>query len=95
FTSSGKCSGSFAAGVRGLSELAAEVASSVAARRLSADAEAGFAGARAQAMRQVELEGGVDTDRELQDLMAVERAYGANARVIKAVDEMIQLILGI
>ena len=88
-------SGAFAAGARGLSVLAAEVATSVAARRLDADAEAGFAGARTQALRQAELEGGVDTDRELQDLMAVERAYGANARVIKAVDDMIQLILGI
>lgn len=88
-------SGAFAAGARGHAVLAAEFATSVAARRLSADAESGFAGARAQALRQAELEGGVDTDREMQELLAVERAYGANARVIKSVDEMIQILLGL
>lgn len=88
-------SGAFAAGARSQAALTAEFASSVAARRLAADADAGFAGARTQALRQAELEGGVDTDRELQDLLLVERAYGANARVIRAVDEMIRLLLGL
>lgn len=36
---------------------------------------------------------GVDTDRELQDLLLVEQAFAANARVIQAADEMLQQLL--
>lgn len=38
---------------------------------------------------------GVDTDRELERLLAFEQAYAANARVIKAADSMLDTILGI
>lgn len=87
-------SGSLAGGARGLDVLASQTQSAVAAARLSAETEASFTAAREQAVRVLELEGGVDTDRELQDLLVIERAYGANARVVRAVDEMIQLLLG-
>ena len=42
-----------------------------------------------------ELQGGVDTDREMQDLLQIEKAYAANAKVIQTVDEMLDLLLGI
>jgi flagellar hook-associated protein 1 FlgK len=41
-----------------------------------------------------ELAAGVDTDQQLQSLLLIERAYGANAQVIKTVDSMIKLWLG-
>ena len=39
------------------------------------------------------LETGVDTDREVQDLLMLEQAYAANARVIQVIDEMIDRLL--
>lgn len=38
---------------------------------------------------------GVDTDRELQDLLIVEQAFAANARVIQAADAMLAQLLEI
>lgn len=88
-------SGSLAGAGRGLAVLAAQVTSGIAAARLSSETEVSFTTARADALRTMELEGAVDTDRELQDLLMIERTYGANARVVRAVDEMIQLLLGV
>ncbi|MEL6678894.1 MAG: flagellar hook-associated protein FlgK [Pseudomonadota bacterium] len=36
---------------------------------------------------------GVDTDQELQSLIALEEAYAANARVLSVADDLIQLLL--
>lgn len=38
---------------------------------------------------------GVDTDREMENLLNLERAYAANAKVLKAVDDMLLNILGL
>ncbi len=38
---------------------------------------------------------GVDTDAELRDLLAIEKAYAANARVLQVVDSLMQRILEI
>ncbi|MAW08175.1 MAG: flagellar hook-associated protein FlgK [Halobacteriovoraceae bacterium] len=40
-----------------------------------------------------ELEQGVDTDSELQTLMMIETVYAANARMIQAIDEMMQELM--
>ncbi len=88
-------SGNFMAGPRSLSVLAAQMVSGVSADRLDAEDEATFARTRAEAFRVLELEGGVDTDRELQNLLVIEKAYAANARVISTVDGMISLLLEI
>jgi flagellar hook-associated protein 1 FlgK len=87
-------SGQYAGGSRSVSGLTGQVLSGVASTRISFEVEAGFSAARATALKGLELEGGVDTDRELQNLLLVERAYAANAKVIKTVDDMIQLLLG-
>jgi flagellar hook-associated protein 1 FlgK len=79
---------------RSHSVLAGQIVSSVASGRLSAETEASYSAARADALRVLELENGVDTDRELQDLLTIEQAYAANARVLQTVDEMIKLLLG-
>ena len=80
-------------GARSHAVLAAQIVSGVAAGRLTAETEASYSTARADALRVLELENGVDTDRELQDLLTIEKAYAANARVLQTVDQMIQLLL--
>ena len=87
--------GGTGAGARSHAVLAAQIVSGVAAGRLTAETEASYSTARADALRVLELENGVDTDRELQDLLTIEKAYAANARVLQTVDQMIQLLLGV
>jgi flagellar hook-associated protein 1 FlgK len=88
-------SAGFPPGARSHAGLAGEVVTRLAADRVAAEAETAFAAARTAALRELELQGGVDTDRELQDLMTVEKAFAANARVLTAVDQMLSLILEI
>lgn len=88
-------SGGFMAGTRSFSALAADFSSTIATDRLAADSEASFSAARVDSLRTAELEGGVDTDKELQSLLLVEQSYSANARVIQTIDDMIQTILAL
>lgn len=88
-------SGSSGAGARSHSVLAGQIVSSIASGRLTAETEASYSTARAEALRSLELENGVDTDRELQDLLMIEQSYAANARVLQTVDDMIQILLGV
>jgi flagellar hook-associated protein 1 FlgK len=88
-------SGDFTPGARSFSGLASDVLSVVSAARLTADAEVSFSSSRADTLRALELEQGVDTDQELQNLLQIEQAYSANARVMQTVDDMIQTLLGI
>ncbi len=61
-----------------------------------AETEAGFARGAAAALRDTEIgRQGVDTDAELRDLLVIERAYAANARVLQAVDDMMRRLLEI
>jgi flagellar hook-associated protein 1 FlgK len=87
-------SGGFEPGARSFSGLASDVLSYVARARTGAEAEQSYAAARYDSLRADELAGGVDTDQQLQSLLLIERAYGANAQVIKTVDAMIKLWLG-
>lgn len=88
-------SGGFLPGLRSFASLSADMLSAVGTARLSADTEASFSAARSEGLRVLELQGGVDTDREMQDLLQIEKAYAANAKVIQTVDEMLALLLGI
>lgn len=54
-----------------------------------------FASASYTAMSELELAQGVDTDEELQNLMRIEQAYAANAKVMTVVDELMQTLLRI
>lgn len=87
-------SGQFSGASRGVLTLSSKVVSSFTNERLLLETEAGFSAARATALQSLEMEGGVDTDRELQDLLLVEQAYAANAKVIQTADDMIQILLG-
>ncbi len=88
-------SGGFLPGNRSFSALNADLLSAVGTARLSADTEASFSAARTEGLKTQELQNGVDTDRELQDLLQIEKAYSANAKVIQTVDQMLDLLLGI
>ena len=74
---------------------AAEMLSAAGMARLDAEARADFTRAQQLHLRQLEREGGIDTDRELQALLLVEQHYGANARVVQAVDGMLQRLMEI
>lgn len=87
-------SGGFMAGNRSFAALASDMLSGVSAQRISADSEVSFSQARFTALKEMELQGGVDTDQELQILLVVEQSYAANAKVIQSVDEMIKTLLG-
>lgn len=87
-------SGSVMPGARSLSALAADLLSQTSNARLNAQSEESYATARATALKQMELDQGVDTDAELQDLMLVEQAYSANAKVIQTMDELLKLLMG-
>lgn len=79
----------------GIPQQAADLVDSLSLRRLSAEAEAGMAAARQSTLQESEAAQGVNTDRELQDLLQIEKAYAANARVIQTVDRMLQTLLEI
>lgn len=61
----------------------------------AADQALSFASASFSAMSQMELAQGVDTDEELQNLMVIEQAYGANARLMSVVNELMETLLRI
>lgn len=73
--------------------LAADLEARVASRRLSAEAEATRRGVRASNLSERLMAEGVDTDSEMQRLLQYEQAYAANARVIQAIDDMMNAIL--
>jgi flagellar hook-associated protein 1 len=87
-------SGSFMPGDRSLSALTADMLSQFSTARVSAESEASYAEARSAALQKMELDGGVDTDQELQDLLLVEQAYSANAKIIQTIDDLMKILLG-
>ena len=71
----------------------ADLMSDIGAQRLSADTEMAFQSARYDTLKQAELANGVDTDVELQNLLQIEQAYAANAKVLQTIDTMMSRIL--
>lgn len=86
-------SGAFIGAARSASGLAAEFLSLINTNLQSAQAEQSFSSAQFEALKNIELQSGVDTDAQLQGLLLIEQAYTANARVITTIDQMIQTIL--
>lgn len=85
-------SGGFGPGPRSAAALMSDLLSGMAVDQQAREGERSFAAARAEALRTLELESGVDTDQELQILMQVEQAFAANARVLTTLDELLQMI---
>lgn len=86
-------SGNFIGAARSSSGLAADILSQVSSARQTAEENRVYSGARQDALREMQLADGVDTDHEMQMLLQIEQAYAANARVISAMDELIQQLL--
>ena len=88
-------SGGLSAGARSLSGFAADLTSAQSVKRLSAESSTAFASARSTTLRSALLRDGVDTDQEMQNLLLIEQAYAANAKVVQTADEMIKILLGL
>lgn len=73
--------------------MAADVTSQAAVGRIGAETALSGATARSDSYDAMMRQDGVDSDREMETLLALERAYASNAKVLSAVDEMIQTIL--
>ena len=61
----------------------------------TADRNLTFSMARSTELVSLERAGGVDSDEEMQKLLVIERLYAANARVIEAVDSMLDSLMRI
>ncbi|MEM9393511.1 MAG: flagellar hook-associated protein FlgK [Pseudomonadota bacterium] len=72
--------------------LLSDLVSDASRLREQADNQRATSNATWEAWRSVELEGGVDTDAEIQRLLLIEQAYAANAKVIEAVETMLDAL---
>ncbi len=86
-------SGTFSPGARSFSVLTGDLLSTTSASALTAQGEVTFSTTRLETFTSLEAEGGVDTDFEMQSLLQVEQSYTANAKVLKAVGDMMQTLL--
>jgi flagellar hook-associated protein 1 FlgK len=83
-------------GDRGSVDLASAFMALVESAASRAEADGAFLEGSALALRAEEKTAtAVDTDAELKNLLAIEKAYAANARVLQTVDEMLRRILEI
>ena len=85
-------SGGLGTGPQKLADLFSSFTGMLAVTRTSAEQELSFNAARLNELTQLQLSEGVDTDQELQNLLVLEQAYAANARVIQAADEMLDIL---
>ena len=85
-------SGSFAGGPLSASGTLSTLISGVGSNLNAAELQATFTSTRLTELTEIQLASGVDTDQEFQTLLQVEQAYAANARMIEALDEMMQIL---
>ncbi len=88
-------SGNFGPAAFSVTGLNTSLASQIGASRLREEQQLSFAAAQFYDLTERELANGVDTDAELQNLMILEQAYAANARVIQTVDQMFDTLMRI
>lgn len=88
-------SGGLGSTSRNFAEHATAFLSDAGQQRLFFEQSQSFAASRQASFLELELQDGVDSDTELQNLLLVEQAYTANARMIQTVDEMIDTLLRI
>lgn len=87
-------SGGITSVARSFAGLTTDFRSAIGIESTAAQGRASFAAAQADTLRHKELAEAVDTDAELQKLLTIERAYAANAQVLRAADDMLQILLG-
>ncbi|MCC1482538.1 flagellar hook-associated protein FlgK [Roseibaca sp. Y0-43] len=78
-----------------MAENISETLSRVATKRLGAESALAYAQASYTAKQETLASRGVDTDAQMQDLLELERAYAANARVLTTIDDMLRQLLEI
>lgn len=88
-------SGLFSGGSYSAIALTGTVASHFGTGRQDAERSLSFNAAQANELTERLLGEGVDSDQELQKLLTIEQVFAANARMIQAVDEMMQTLLRI
>ncbi len=88
-------SGGSGGAARSAAGLAADVLSDVSSGRQSAEDLGTAAAARRSTLAALQAQDGVDTDAEMQNLLLVEQAYSANARVIRSMDELLRQLIGL
>ena len=85
--------GTFSGASKTLSGFAATLASIVGQSVQDSGTRLSFETARFEGLEEQFLANGVDSDQELQNLLLIEQAYAANARVIQTVDELVQILI--
>ncbi len=93
--SGGLVSGNLGGTARNVSGHVAAMMSYFGQQRLSLDQTVSFAQANQTGLIESELAQGVNSDEELQQLLLVEQAFAANARLIQTAGDMLDQILGI
>ena len=88
-------SGPFGGVARSSGSLADEAIAQTAGAGQGLERVLTYATARADTLLQTHLQDGVDTDAELQNLLTLQQAYSANARVVSTLDQLMQTLLGI
>lgn len=78
---------------RSLQTLAAHLSSFASTNRIQAEATALQDSAHQNGLKTALLADGVDTDKEMESLLALERAYSANAKVFQTANDMLDAIL--
>lgn len=86
-------SSSLDTGPLGFATLASTITSWAAQDRVTVEDQLTFAQSRATTLQEQEQRQGVDTDYELQNLLLIEQAYTANARVIQTIDDMLATLM--
>lgn len=85
-------SGGFGSGAQSVADLFSSFSAKLAVTRSGAEKDMSFSAARLTEWTNLTLSQGVDTDQELQNLLVLEQAYAANARLIQAADDMIEIL---
>ncbi|GHE01828.1 flagellar hook protein FlgK [Defluviimonas sp. 20V17] len=73
----------------------ADLLSRVGTNRQNAEGAASYAAARSDTLQTLMLEKGVDTDQEMQKMLILEQAYGANAKVLQTLGGLLDQLLQI
>lgn len=87
-------SGDFTTVERSAANLSADFYSLVEGDLLNLETGMSFSAARQESLKTIELEAGVDTDFEMQQLILIEQSYAANAKVIQTIDTLLNQLIG-
>ncbi len=88
-------SGDMGSGAGNVAQHVDRLVSHLAQSTQAEDRAMSYAAVRQSELQTQLLSDGVNSDAEMQRLLLIEQAYGANARMIKTLDEMMQTILRI